>query len=195
MERSRSNKVPCLACGKETAGHVNDILLQKWGEFFDHLPRVPLCPRCQLLSGFLSDSKLLENFDITPQEISEQKWQIEVAVRTWCIQCRKAVEASAPNENTIRRPISRRSKSDLPKIRKRARNLTQPPKSKVASETPEWKIIRPRAGCVWTAAEDTELRNELLAGLRAEDIAMHMGRGKFSVEVRAVKLGLQSMLR
>jgi len=195
MERSRSNKVPCLACGKETSGHVNDILLQKWGEFFDNLPHVPLCPRCQLLSGFLSDSKLLENFDITPQEISEQKWQIEVAVRAWCIQSRKVLEASALSANNVRRSTSRRSKSDLPKIRKRPRKLTQHPKTEPASETPEWKILRPRAGRVWTEAEDTELRNELLAGLRAEDIAMHMGRGKFSVEVRAVKLGLQSMLR
>ncbi len=195
MERRRNDKLPCLACGKETAGNVNDTLSQKWGEFFANLARVPLCPRCQLLSGLLSDSKLLENFDITPQEISEQKWQIEVAVRTWCIQSHKAIEASATRASNNRKPTPPRPKSDTPRIRERVRKLTLPQNTKVASKTPEWKLIRPRGGCAWTAAEDSELRNELLAGLRAEDIAMHMGRGKLSVQVRAIKLGLQSRLR
>ena len=59
-----------------------------------------------------------------------------------------------------------------------------------------WEIMkkeRPRAGKVWTPAEDDLLLQELDAGHDVDQIAKHLGRGIFSVQVRMAKLGRESI--
>ena len=59
-----------------------------------------------------------------------------------------------------------------------------------------WEIMkkeRPRAGKVWSSAEDDLLLQELDAGHDVDQIARRLGRGVFSVQVRMAKLGRESI--
>jgi hypothetical protein len=55
-----------------------------------------------------------------------------------------------------------------------------------------WRKDRPQAGKKWTPEDDALLRTYVHQGLTNEDIAARLGRGTFAVDVRRVKLSLNT---
>ena len=153
----------CVACGATWRTlHVHHLRYQPGKEPWESPPDAlaTLCALCHRLVSRAAVGRVMAELNITVEHLREAARRVKSRLTAWEEQRRKTMAPRAA-----------------------------PTSAPFVSSCPNWRKLRPRAGRVWTPAEDEALLMEFDAGLTTAEIALILGRGAFAVEVRLCKLG------
>ncbi len=154
----------CVACGETSRTlHVHHLWYEAGKEPWESHPDAlaTLCELCHRLVSPAAIEALMAELELTVEELWEAAGQVEERLAGWADQRREMAEATRVAPGT----------------------------AGFVSGCSNWRVLRPRAGRVWTPDEDEALLLEFEAGLPLEQIALLRGRGVFGVAVRLCKLG------